>query len=91
MKKNNDKQLEIQGDILTACWTYVLANYIQKNNAKNIYHEYLFFKYFQMNKGYEKDDYISISFISSIELMQNELLNKSKIPKVEIIKVSSLD
>ena len=90
-EKNNDKQLEIQGDILTACWTYVLANYIQKNNAKNIYHEYLFFKYFQMNKGYEKDDYISISFISSIELMQNELLNKNKIPKVEIIKVSSLD
>lgn len=88
-EKKNNKKLEIQGDILNSCWTYILANYIYKYEAKDVYNEYLFFKYFQINKGYEQNDYISISFISSIELMQQELLNTTQ--KIELIKANSFD
>ena len=90
-EKNNFKSLEIQGDTLNSCWIYVLANYIKKFNAKNIFNQYLFFKYFQIKKGYEKEDYILTSFVSSMALIQEELLNKNKIIKIELIKLSSLD
>ena len=90
-EKKNNTTLEIQDDILKGCWTYVLTNYIYKFDAKNIYNEYLFFKYFYINKGYEANNYILTSFIYSIEVIQNELLNKNKTPKIELIKFSSLD
>ena len=90
-EKINGNSLEIQGDIINSCWIYILANYIKIYDAKNIYLEYLFFKYFSINKGYEADSYILASFVSSIEKMQEELLYKSKTPKIELIKFSSLD
>lgn len=90
-EKKNNKIFEITDDILKASWIFVLANYIKIYDAKNIYLEYLFFKYFSINKGYEADSYILASFVSSIEKMQEELLYKSKTPKIELIKFSSLD
>ena len=50
-----------------------IANYIKKFDAKNIFNQYLFFKYFQIKKGLEEEDYILISFVSSVALMQEEL------------------
>ena len=90
-EKINGNSLEIQGDIINSCWIYVLANYIKKFDAKNIFNQYLFFKYFQIKKGLEEEDNILISFVRSVALMQEELLNKKKSFKVELIKFSSFD
>ena len=90
-EKENEKKFEIQDDTLKSCWAYVLAKYININDAKDIYNEFLFFNYFQINKGYEKDIYISMSFISSVMLLQNELLNENDIPQIEIIKINTSD
>ena len=90
-EKENEKKFEIQDDTLKSCWAYVLAKYININDAKDIYNEFLFFNYFQINKGYEKDIYILMSFISSVMLLQNELLNENDIPQIEIIKINTSD
>ena len=90
-EKNNNKSFEIQDGILKGCWTYILTNYIHIKDAGNIYNEYLFFKYFCINKGYEAYNYILTSFITSVEVLEKELLNKNKTPKIELIKCSSLD
>ena len=92
--ENNNKKFEIQGDLLISLWTYILSKYINIKNENKIFLEYLFFKYFRINKGYEKDDYIIINFIGSMELLQKELLNEENIidkkPSTIAVKISSL-
>lgn len=72
-ESENEKKFDIQGDTLAACWTYILAKYMYENDVNFIYLEYLFFKYFQIGKGYEENDYIKINFIGAMESIQNEL------------------
>jgi len=90
----NGKKLEIQGDSLLGCWTYILAHYIQIYDASSIYLDYLFFKYFKIGKGFKENDYIVQSFVGSMELLQNELLNSEKTieekPSTTPIKIVSL-
>ena len=93
-ENENGKKLEIQGDLLLGCWTYILAHYIQMYDASSIYLDYLFFKYFKIGKGYEKNDYIIQNFVGSMELLQNELLNSEKTieekPSTTPIKIVSI-
>lgn len=93
-ENENNKKFEIQGDLLISLWTYILSKYINTKNENKIFLEYLFFKYFRINKGYEKDDYIIINFIGSMELLQKELLNEENIidkkPSTIAVKISSL-
>lgn len=70
----NEKKFEIQGDTLLGCWTYILAQYMHKHGVNFIYMEYLFFKYFKIGKGYEQNDYIIQNFVTSMEILQKELL-----------------
>ena len=93
-EKENDKLFDIQGDLIIECWTHILANYINKNDAELIYPEYLFFKYLKISKGREENDYISNSFICAMDIIQKELLNstdRNKKPEITLIKVQSLD
>ena len=93
-EKENDKLFDIQGDLIIECWTHILANYINKNDAELIYPEYLFFKYLKISKGREENDYISNSFICAMDIIQKELLNstdRNKKPEIKLIKVQSLD
>ena len=90
-EKINNTKFEAQGDLLAGCWLHLLANYINKNDATHIYNEYLFFKYFRINKKYEQNDYILSNFISSIEMLQKELLSKDENQKIELVKAISFD
>lgn len=74
-ENENEKKFEVQGDLLGGLWTYILAQYIYKNDANLIFSEYLFFKYFRIGKGYEQNDYIIQNFVGSMEIFQKELLN----------------
>ena len=85
-----DEKLDVQGDILINCWTLLLANYIKKYDIKFIYRDYLFFKFFQINEGKDKDGYIIVNFIGSIVSLENDLLIKSDKSKIELLKVNSL-
>jgi hypothetical protein len=51
----------------------------------------LFFKYFRINKKYEQNDYILSNFISSIEMLQKELLSKDENQKIELVKAISFE
>ena len=74
-ESENEKKFEVQGDVIAGYWMYVLAKYMNENDVNLIYPEYLFFKYFQIGYGYEKNDYIKINFIVATESIQNELQN----------------
>ena len=76
-EKEKRKKLEIQGDSLISFWTYILAHYIQKNDINNLFFDFLFLKYFYINKGKEEGCIIN-AFILSMEVLQNELLYKEK-------------
>ena len=90
-EKINNTKFEAQGDLLAGCLLHLLANYINNNDATHIYYEYLFFKYFRINKKYEQNDYILSNFISSIEMLQKELLSKDENQKIELVKAISFD
>ena len=74
-ESENEKKFDVQGDVLAGCWIYILAKYMHENDVNFIYLEYLFFKYFQIGHGYEKNDYIRINFIGAMESIQNDLQN----------------
>ena len=89
-EKVTDEKLDVQGDLLINCWTLLIANFIKKYEIKFIYRDYLFFKYFQIGGGKDKNEYIIINFIGSIMTLENDLLIKNDRPKVELLKVNSL-
>ena len=89
-EEENDQKLDIQGDLLSNCWSHLMANYIKKYDAKDIFNEYLFFNFFQINSRNE-DNYIITTVIVSIGMIENELLNRNNRQKIELLKVSSFD
>ena len=85
-----DEKLDVQGDLLINCWTLLLANYIKKYDIKFIYRDYLFFKFFKISEGKDKNEYIIVNLVGAIMTLENDLLIKSDKSKIELLKVNSL-
>ena len=90
-KKATDEKLDIQGDLMINCWTLLIANFIKKYEIKFIYRDYLFFKFFNISEPKDKIGYIITDFIVAFSTIENELLIKNDRPKVELLKVNSLN
>ena len=73
-EKETGKNLEIAGDFMSSCWTYIIAH----SGAKNLIAESIFFKLFQVKKGFGESDYIINSFVVAIEFIRNDLLKNEK-------------
>ena len=81
-EKETGKNLEIQGDFMQSCWVYIIAH----SGAKNLIAESLFFKLFQVKKGFGENDYIINSFVFAVEYIKNELLKNEKDINVYMVK-----
>ena len=81
-EKETGKNLEIQGDFMTSCWVYVIAH----SGAKNIIAESLFFKLFQVKRGFGENEYITSAFVVAVEYIKNELLRSEKDINVYMVK-----
>ena len=73
-EKETGKNLETSGDFITSCWTYIIAH----SGAKNLIAESIFFKLFQVKKGFGESDYIINSFVVAVEYIRNDLLKNEK-------------
>lgn len=81
-EKETGKQLETQGDLMVSCWLYVIT----RSKVSNLIAEALFFKNFQINKGFGEDDYVVNNFIVVMEQIQNELLKKENDVNIHMAK-----
>ena len=81
-EKETGKNLDIQGDFMQSCWIYIIAH----SGAKNLIAESLFFKLFQVKKGFGENDYIINAFVVAVEIIKNELLKKEKDINVYMVK-----
>jgi hypothetical protein len=63
-------------------WTYVIAH----SGAKNLISESLFFKLFQIKKGFGENAYIINTFIFAVEYIRNELFKKEKDINIYMVK-----
>lgn len=71
-EKENGTTFEPQGDFLVNIWIYIITH----SNLDNLISESVFFKYFQIKKGNESNDYITKFFIITMESLQSEYLKK---------------
>ena len=81
-EKETGKNLEIAGDFMGSFWTYVIAH----SGAKNLISESLFFKLFQIKKGFGENAYIINTFIFAVEYIRNELFKKEKDINIYMVK-----
>ena len=81
-EKETGKNLEIQGDFMQSCWVYIIAH----SGAKNLIAESIFFKLFQVKRGFGENDYIINSFVVAVEIIRNELLKNEKDINVYMVK-----
>ena len=81
-EKETGKNLEIQGDFIQSCWVYIIAH----SGSKNLIAESIFFKLFQVKKGYGENDYIINAFVVAVELIRNELLKNENDINVYTVK-----
>jgi hypothetical protein len=81
-EKETGKNLEIQGDFMQSCWVYIIAH----SGVKNLIAESLFFKLFQVKKGYGENEYIINNFVVAVEIIKNELLRNEKDINVYMVK-----
>jgi hypothetical protein len=81
-EKETGKNLEIQGDFVQSCWVYIIAH----SGAKNLIPESIFFKLFQVKRGFGEKDYIINSFVVAVEYIRNELLRNEKDINVYMVK-----
>ena len=81
-EKETGKNLEIQGDFIQSCWVYIIAH----SGAKNLIAESLFFKLFQVKRGYGENEYIINAFVVAVEIIKNELLKNEKDINVYMVK-----
>ena len=81
-EKETGKNLEIQGDFIQSCWVYIIAH----SGAKNLIAESIFFKLFQVKKGFGENEYIINAFVVAVEFIKNELLKSEKDINVYMVK-----
>lgn len=84
------KKFEAHGDFMISIWIYILAHY---NYINNMFIEAMFLNFFNLNKGYEENDYVIKNFISAMETIKKENLKieeySEESDSIQPIKVSS--
>lgn len=71
-ENDTGKKFVPQGNDLLSLWLFVIAHC---NNPSQLLIESLFFKYFQINKGFEENDYITNNFVCAMGILKKELVD----------------
>ena len=82
------KKLEEQGDLRLCIWLYLIAKAITLYNVPHLISEKVFLSNFSFVNQYNEKYSIMVSFMSAIESMQIELLNKD--PDLELAKQNQM-